>query len=301
MTGSEGYLVLALDDPRYVDLAANLALSIRRIETRPVSMAVSRGQSIAPAYHPLFDRIIEISPDLDIRGAMNKVVMDRVTPYDRTMYLDADCLLINNRIEFFWRKFRGHGMAVEGHRQSRGAAFACSLGSKDAAELCRLLTVPFLTVFNAGVIYFETTDEGRAVFDRARDLYQGPLRESLTYRYKHPGEYADEPIFAAALAQLGIPPHESPLSHRLQVTTPNAIGGIVDIDTGELTLFKQPPGGRSETWSGAVCHFCGLSPMDTYFDLADRLRRDARLPAMNRLAFQPVVLTATHHRETLPT
>ena len=33
--------ILALDDRRYVDLAVNVALSIRRCETRPVSVVVS--------------------------------------------------------------------------------------------------------------------------------------------------------------------------------------------------------------------------------------------------------------------
>jgi hypothetical protein len=299
VTDQEGYLVLALDDLRYVELAANLALSIRRIETRPVSVVIHEGQDFPARYKTLFDQVIAIAPSQDYRGAMNKVRMDGCSPYGRTMYVDADCLLINNRIEFFWLKYRGKDFAVEGHRQSAGPAFACSLGSKDAAELCRLLEVPALTVFNAGVIYFENSARARAVFERSRQLYLGPLRDQLTYRYKHAGEYADEPIFAAALAQLGIAPFEPPLMHRLQVTTPNFVGGTVDLDTGELTLIKHAPGGREQAWSGAICHFCGLSPMDTYFDLADRLRREAGLPPMARDNFRPVVLTATHHHETV--
>lgn len=299
VSSEEGYLVLALDDSRYLDLAANLALSVRRLDTRPISVAVSPGMQIPPGYRALFDRVVEMPGAPDIRGAMNKVLMDGISPYRRTMYVDADCLLINNRVEFFWLKYRGHGFAVEGHRQSRGAVFACSLGEKDAAALCRLLGVAALTVFNAGVINFETSAAGTAVFERAREIYRGPLRDQLTYRYKHAGEYADEPIFAAALAQLGIAPFEPPLSHRLQVTTPNAVGGTIDLDSGDLTLIKRPPGGTDQTWSGAICHFCGLSPMDTYFDLADQLRRKAGLPAMARDSFRPVVLTATHHHETV--
>ena len=299
MTAEEGYLALAFDDPRYLDLAANLALSIRRCDTRPISVAVSEGQEVPEPYRALFDRVIPVAPDPAVRGAMNKVRMIDFTPYLRTMYVDADCLMVNAKAAFFWLKYRGRGFAVEGHRQDKGPVFACSLGQKDAAVLCRLLGVPYLTVFNAGVIYFENTPEGQAVFARARQLYDGPLRDQLTYRYKHAGEYADEPVFGAALAQLGIPPSEPPLSHRLQVTTPNIVDGVVDLDTGELHIVKRPAGGAAQIWSGAICHFCGLSPMDTYFDLADRLRRDARLPAMDRNRFRPVVLTATHHQETV--
>lgn len=295
----EGYLALAFDDARYLDLAANLALSIRRIDTRPVSVAVLDGQDVPAPYLSLFDQVIRVAPDPAVRGAMNKVRMIGFTPYLRTMYVDADCLMVNAKAEFFWLKYRGRGFAVEGHRQSQGPVFACSLGQKDAAELCRMLGVPYLTVFNAGVIYFENTPDGQTVFARARELYDGPLREQLTYRYKHAGEYADEPIFGAALAQLGIPPFEPALTHRLQVTTPNIVDGVVDLDTGELHIVKRPTGGTAQIWSGAICHFCGLSPMETYFDLADRLRRDAKLPPMDRSRFRPVVLTATHHQETV--
>ncbi|MDX2223517.1 MAG: hypothetical protein SFV21_12255 [Rhodospirillaceae bacterium] len=296
---SEGYVVIALDDPRYLELAANFALSVRRIDTRPVSVIVNRAVPERPDYRTLFDQVVVAEDDPDVRGAMNKIRLNRLTPYDRTMYVDADCLLINARVELFWRKYRDCGFAVEGHRQSRGPVFACSLGAKDAAELCKLLGVAELTVFNAGVIYFERGTKGDAVFAKARELYNGPLREKLTYRYKHAGEYADEPIFGAAMALLGLPPFEPPLTNRLQVTTPNLVEGVIDLDTGDLQLLKQPAGGPAQVWSGAICHFCGLAPMDTYFDLADRLRRAAKLPSMNRGLFRPVLLTATHHHETV--
>src|SRR5690349_12923963 len=113
----EGYVVLAMDDGRYLDLAANLALSIRRHEARPVSVIVNRAVSFNPAYGDLFDQVI-VAPDHPaLRGAMNKARLYELTPYDRTMYLDADCLLFSPRIAFFWRKYAGHAFAVEGHKQ----------------------------------------------------------------------------------------------------------------------------------------------------------------------------------------
>ena len=100
MTADEGYLALAFDDPRYLDLAANLALSVRRSDTRPISVAVHEGQDIPQFYRPLFDRVIRIAPDPSVRGAMNKVRMIAFTPYLRTMYVDADCLMVNAKADF---------------------------------------------------------------------------------------------------------------------------------------------------------------------------------------------------------
>ncbi|MBL8628775.1 MAG: hypothetical protein JNM81_04045, partial [Rhodospirillaceae bacterium] len=119
----EGYIAIALDDARYLDLAANMALSVRRLDTRPVSVVVNNAVPVPPAYTKIFDQIIVAPDDPSIRGAMNKARLLELTPYDRTMYVDADCLLFNPRIEFFWKKFAGQPFAVEGHRQSTGAAF----------------------------------------------------------------------------------------------------------------------------------------------------------------------------------
>jgi len=294
---SEGYLAIALDDQRYLDLAANLALSVRRLETRPISVLVNKAVAVPTAYREIFDQIIVIPDDPSIRGAMNKARLLDHTPYDRTMYVDADCILFNARIEFFWRKFAGKPFAVEGHRQSTGPVFACSLGQKDAGALCQLLGLPYLTVFNAGVMYFERTEACRAIFNRVLELYRGPHRDAISYRYKHEGEYADEPFFGAALAALGIAPHESPTSLRLQVTTPNTVNGVYDLDIGELQVVKKLATGALDVWSGAFCHFCGLAPMDVYFGIADRLRVAHGLAPMDRNLFRPVVLTATHHKD----
>ena len=292
---TEGYIVLAFDDSRYLDLAANLALSIRRAEARPISVIVNRAVQVPDEVRALFDQVIVAPEDDTVRGAMNKLRLYGLTPYDRTLYLDSDCLLFSPRIAFFWQKYRGRGFVVEGHRQSEGSVFACSLGEKDAAVLCRLLDIPFLSVFNAGAIYFERGPEAARVFDTTRALYDGPHRDAISYRYKHAGEYADEPFFGAALGQLGIAPLEPLPTHRLQVTTPNMTDAVMDLDLGDLRVVKQPPGGKPRLWSGVVGHFCGLAPMDRYFALADKLRREAGLPAMDRTLFNPVVLTASHH------
>ena len=132
------------------------------------------------------------------------------------------------------------------------------------------------------------------MFAQTRALYDGPHRDAISYRYKHAGEYADEPFFGAALGMLGIAPFEPPATQRLQVTTPNMVEAVMDLDTGELSVIKRLPGGKPRLWSGVLCHFCGLVPMDRYFDLADKLRREAGLAPMNRAQFNPVVLTAPH-------
>ena len=290
--------VIAFDDARYLDIAANLALSVRRHDARPISVLINPKITFNPAYAPLFDQVITVPDDPNIKGAMNKLRLFDWAPYDCTMCIDSNCLLFSPRIEFFWRKYRGQAFAVEGHKQSKGPAFGCSLGVKDAGELCQLFGLPAITVFNAGVIYFEKTDASKAVFEKTLAIYNGPHREAVSYGYKHKGEYNDEPFFGVALALLGIDPFEPPLTNRLQVTTPNLVEAALDIDTGDLRVVKRSAGGKLQLWSGVLCHFCGLTPMDLYFPLADKLRAEAGFPPMQRANFQPVVLTASQHHES---
>lgn len=175
--------------------------------------------------------------------------------------------------------------------------FSCSLGEKDAATLCRLLDIPYLSAFNAGVMYFERTAASKAVFDKVLSLFDGPHRDAISYRYKHAGEYADEPFFGAALGALDIAPFEPPLTQRLQVTMPNIVDGVMNLDLGEFSVIKKTANGQKRVWSGVMGHFCGLAPIITYFELADQLRREGGLPPMDRGKFNPVVLKPVEHRE----
>lgn len=293
----EGYLVLALHDPRYLDLAANFALSVQRLDKRPVSVVTSPGIAIRPEYRQLFDEVIRLDDHPSLKGAMAKTLLFEASPYQKTMYIDADCLLFNTRIEFFWRRYDGHAFAVEGHSQSRGPVFSCSLGSKNAEDLCDLVGVEALTVFNAGVIYFERKPESKSVFDKAIELFEGPHRDAISYPYKHVGEYADEPYFACALAMLGIEPFNPPLDNRLQVTTPNMVDAVMDLKLGDLRVVKQPQGGKAALWSGPICHFCGLAPMETYFALTDELRDEVGIERMDRSQFQAKLATPNTHQE----
>ena len=292
----EGYLLLALHDPRYLDLAANFAISVKRLERRPVSVVISPETPVPEAYKRFFDQIIRLEDHPTLRGAMAKTLLFDISPYERTMYIDADCLLFNSKIEFFWRQYRNHPFAVEGRPQKTGPVFACSLGVKDAAVLCQFVNVTELTVFNAGVMYFENSAASERVFKTAIELFEGPHRDDISYPYKHVGEYADEPFFSCALAMLGIAAFRPSTTHRLQVTTPNMIEGVMDLTVGDLQVIKQVAGRKSEAWAGAIGHFCGLAPMDTYFSLADQLRDEAGLERMDRSQFQAKVMTAnTHH------
>ncbi len=289
---SEGYIALAMDDSRYMDLAANLALSIRRLDTRPISVIVNKAIHIKPEYRALFDSIIEAPDEPDIRGAMNKARLYHYTPYERTMYVDTDCILFSHRVEFFWRKLSGQAFIIEGLRQTTGPVFGCSLGVKDAATIRARMNVPYVIVCNTGVLYFERNPQAEQVFNRVLALYRSPERDHISYPFKHEGEYNDEPFFGVVLPAMGIAPLDSPLTHRLQVTTPNMVDGVFDLDIGNVQVLKQAAGQAAQVWSGVICHFCGLAPMDTYFDLADKLRREAGFPIMDRSQFQPVVLHA---------
>ncbi len=293
----DGYLVLALHDPRYLDLAANFALSVKRLEHRPVSVITSPGIALPDPYKDLFDHVIRQADHPKLKGAMAKALLFDLTPYDRTMYIDADCLLFSPRIEFFWRQYNGHPFAVEGHLQSHGPVFACSLGVKQAEDLCALVQVERLSVFNAGMMYFDSSETAQKVFQTVIELFDGPHRDTISYPYKHAGEYADEPYFACALAMHGIEPFRPPLSNRLQVTTPNLVEAVMDLTVGDLKVVKQPEGRKAAVWAGVLCHFCGLAPMETYFDLTDQLRDEAQIPRMDRSRFQAKVMTSTNHQE----
>ena len=70
--GSEGYVAIAFDDARYLDIAANLALSIRRAGHRPLSVLINPAVRFNPAYEGLFDQVITVQ-----RGGQKAIALGK--------------------------------------------------------------------------------------------------------------------------------------------------------------------------------------------------------------------------------
>lgn len=91
---SIGCITLAVGRPMYVEMAVDLALSLRECGDPGLTLVVDRSLlAYARQYERWFDQICLLPDHYRIGKAMTYAVAD-LTPYARTLFIDADCLAL---------------------------------------------------------------------------------------------------------------------------------------------------------------------------------------------------------------
>lgn len=279
---SEGYLLIAVDRISYVHMAVNAALSIRRYDDRPVALLTNIPQSVAPDIAPFFDKVVTLD-DKGLRGASNKAHGLLQSPWDRTMYVDCDTLMMRAGVNHFWNRLRGTPFTVEGNNLTSGKAFvAWQDRFCDIDKVIANYGVSYMPGFNGGVLYYEQGEVLRQFHDIVLDCLATDKKDQISYPYKFEGEYADEPLFSYAMARLGL--HPFPVTdrlNRLQATTPSTADHHLDVINGTCMMVKAAGSPDVHIQGGIICHFCGLQPRDIYVRNANDLRKRAGLQTIN--------------------
>src|SRR5688500_5533863 len=100
----EGYVLVATGPEKYFAMAATAARSIRFYDPgRGICLACDNEASIAPGDRPLYDHVVKLRDVDRLRGTEHHLYLNRVSPFERTLYVDADCLLANDRIHETWK------------------------------------------------------------------------------------------------------------------------------------------------------------------------------------------------------
>lgn len=91
MRFDEGYLLLATGSARYVEMARNLAASLRVMDsTRRVCLVHDDSHVHALGDHAFFDDYAVLKNDPLYPSFMNKIHLYAASPYGRAMFVDAD-------------------------------------------------------------------------------------------------------------------------------------------------------------------------------------------------------------------
>ncbi|NQT52774.1 class I SAM-dependent methyltransferase, partial [bacterium] len=261
----EGYLTIATGHQRYVELALNLVLSLRHKDSRPVALLHDRAVEIPPAYQSHFDILIDAEERCLLPGLDTKLLLQEYSPFERTIFLDADCLLAKWDADRHWEALRGRPFTVVGKVIRRGPY--CRF--PDVGLLTSRLGLPYMVRHNGGFMYFDQCAAARKLFRQAR-AYYAEHRDFLSYTHTDPARgHNEEPFFAAALALLGL----KPLSPRENLMY-TARKGPYDIDV----LRGRCAYGADPVVSPTFPHFVRLEPRDVYVRNTSRLRTWFGLP-----------------------
>ncbi len=253
-----GVLTLAFGKPVFLELAKALARSLRLHDPDVPRAVVTDSED--PELLNLFDIRVDHNPAYG-SDVGQKLYLDLYSPFDETLFIDSDCLVVR-KLDAFWTAFRGNDFGACGRR-------ILHQGEKDEfMDVDRVLThfeLSGLPKFNGGIYYFKKNAGAAAVFKTARSLID--RASELGFRTFRGGGLADEALYSVAMAL-----HKVPLTDMAPggMWTPlNATGPLV-IDTihGECHFSKA-----GEPVKPEIMHFTSMTDSFVYLRECRRLEK----------------------------
>jgi hypothetical protein len=244
----QGYITCAYGKPTYLEQGVNLACSIKRLDKkRYVALLTDhKMQLAATAYRSkgIFDEVYVLE-DVRLRGMMCKVACVEVTPFETTLFMDSDCLLVRDP-DFLWEKMTSQDFCIQGEVQSEPST----------AELCfwfDRFNITYLPVFNGGCFCWNR--KGADVISRAGEI----LRNSRENRIPRGvgGCDDDQPAIGIAMAERGIKP--LPNSLNLHFSTYGSVNLQLDLEKNYCGFLK------GTYWAEpCVLHYNSLAGVEMY-------------------------------------
>lgn len=272
----QGYLTLATGSPFYLELAINLALSLKLNDPgRPVCVVTDPDMSIPEAYLRFIDHIVHLPPKPGFYGCLNKIRVHEVSPFDETMFVDSDCILVKQDMDRHWAKFQGPGFKIAGGKLTRGRWY-----SFEIADAIAKLDIPYMVQMNSGVFYFRQGEESEKFFATALALVD-EHKELLGTFHRNKLQLADEPFIGAAQGKLGIDPISyQPSEGSIMITTVRSSGETFDpisqvsqiVKHSDYRLLGRFFPRTNVAHTPSFAHFVKLKPKRIYNDISDKLR-----------------------------
>ena len=267
-----GVITLAYGPPRFVEQARSLAHSLDLHAPHLHRTLVT--DSDDPSIRKLFSEVIAYRPEFG-SGVRQKVFLDHYSPYEETLFIDSDCLVLGN-LDSFWAAFAGQSFGIPGHRYLKRGEVDPYL---DVDHVLDTLKVSKLPKFNGGAYYFTRSAQTKDFFNTARNFLENFSSLGLSeFRRNGP---ADEAIYSLAMAV-----HDFPLTSMGPggMWTPCGYTGSLHLDAlaGTCSFVKE-----GMTLSPEIVHFPGEYAY-AYAYARERARLKTRVegkaPAVSALA-----------------
>jgi hypothetical protein len=205
----------------------------------------------------VFDILLPFVPERG-QALQQKLWFDAYTPFERTAFIDSDCLVVGSLTDILER-CKGYAFAPIGYKGTDGWWYM------QIAPVLERYKLPFLPRFNGGFYYFERGPKASILFERARQV--GRIHKKLGF-FDLGLWFNEEVFYAFAMAWLRMPPVPDPQRTGMytpdEFTTSNAFK--LNVLKGECHFtFK------GEAYNPKIVHFFGRHGL-TYHYLRERYR-----------------------------
>jgi len=233
-----GILTIATGEERYINMAKLLAISL--IKTDPEIKRAIVTDRPAFEFDGLYDIVIPCRSDVGT-GLFHKLYLDQYTPFEETLFIDADSIIIRSIISTI-SLCRNHAFVVFGDQISSGDWYM------DVRAICRRFSLPSIPLFNGGIYYFKDKVIAKKVYEKARELSQNYTSLKL---HEFRGSINEEPLISIAMALCGL---DAVDDKGKGMRTPIGIIGKLNIDVLNHQCSFQK---ENELTEPAIMHFAG--------------------------------------------
>ena len=119
MPATRGYLTLAVGRPRFLEMAVDMALSLREHTEHPIAVATDQALEalVRERFPTVFDVVTRI-PDRFLDGRGRKFGVAEASPWEEAMFVDADCIVLDG-LDHLWAALEYSDLAMVGSLLSR--------------------------------------------------------------------------------------------------------------------------------------------------------------------------------------
>jgi hypothetical protein len=180
-----------------------------------------------------------------------KTQLHTYTPFEQTLFLDADSLLIGN-IDSYWQFLKSRPFVYYSNLITRGNWYT------NIAELIEKINIPWIPQINSGMLLFNNCEETKNIFDTAYYYSVNGKKENIDIPFFRGKMLPDEPFLAIALVKHDIKPVED--HGRFSRTLINAEKVHINVIKGIASFQKE-----GKPVFPLVVHFCGRFGAFFYF------------------------------------
>jgi hypothetical protein len=237
MYGNRGLITIAIGE-KYAVQAKYLAYSCMIHVPAMIRSVITDKPDMLRSF---YDIIIPYNPDYG-DPFETKTRLHLYSPFKKTLYLDADSLVMNN-IDLYWKFAKTGSFVYFGNKCTEGFWY-----NLDIKKWINEISVPWLPVFNSGMFLFDNSGISKDIFETA--FYFFHHHENLKFPLFRGRMFPDEPFLAIALAKHNIEPVND--FGRFSRTTIKSKNIHIDVLKGIAFFYKD-----GKMVSPLVVHFCG--------------------------------------------
>jgi hypothetical protein len=198
---SRGYLTLAARSTRYLEMAVDMALSLREHTALPIALAADDelGDLARTRYAAAFTTVTRLPDRFRKRRAL-KYGSAEASPFDETMFVDADCIVLGG-MDHLFAVLATTDMAMTGEQLT--AADDRDHHGFSTTELIRRFGLQTYLKTNSGLFCFKR-GPALAIMDECLACYTDEVVRQLRWKALFGGWLGDELAFGIVGGRRGL-------------------------------------------------------------------------------------------------